>query len=729
MRDDDLQLSLVWQAKNGNAQALNALLDANKGKIYAAAYALLKNREDAEDAMQQALIAVWQNIGKLAAPEAFETWLYRVTYTRSLNILKSRKNNEMVIENDIGDMPQAALLESELMLPHEYAERNDLRERLFLIIDSLSPVQRETVVLYYFHDKSVGEISEIMDCSENTVKSRLYLARHSIKTRIEEQERKSGERFYGVAVGVLPIGYFVEEHIKQNLPPAGTLGHPATTAQQAGTNAAPQVAAKTAAKGMTTAIKTVLAVVGIAAVAVVGIMTAKLVADSQNKGASAPIDTQTPVEAEVFTEKPTEAATEPLTEAPTESYVDAYRGYLEVLENHKSDIEAYDWQLGDDESRPVVFADIAGDETPEMIVVCCNPTLSTTVSSFLNIFQYKDNSVKQVYSMDNSKTDGFFQLDYNGPGGLNIFVLFQEKNNKELCLHRAQIDGSFSEDIYSFVESEGRLSARKKASYSKPFAVDTQPKVEIDSAAVTEDMFFSKLDEINKNTSTVLMRSNADTAIERAKYIKDMMESHENQALTYDEAVAYLKKQMGESSGTNDNSSEEAYSVIAGRYTTSFSRHFQSSLKIDSNGMFETEYYYDPKETKGQGSITDPAVYSLFRGKIENLTKTGDYTYTFHITDVSYDYPVGESGDITYTDILTHTEKSMHAGFVKHPFETEGTMTLYAKGLTPSDMKESHFTSYIFPDNPKTSERARSPIAHNIIYIPTHSQDHPYYGQ
>lgn len=212
MRDDDLQLSLVWQAKNGNAQALNALLDANKGKIYAAAYALLKNREDAEDAMQQALIAVWQNIGKLAAPEAFETWLYRVTYTRSLNILKSRKNNEMVIENDIGDMPQAALLESELMLPHEYAERNDLRERLFLIIDSLSPVQRETVVLYYFHDKSVGEISEIMDCSAGTVKSRLYLARNTIRTEIEEQERKSGQKFFGFAVGAVPLGRFVAEN-------------------------------------------------------------------------------------------------------------------------------------------------------------------------------------------------------------------------------------------------------------------------------------------------------------------------------------------------------------------------------------------------------------------------------------------------------------------------------------------------------------------------------------
>ena len=53
-----------------------------------------------------------------------------------------------------------------------------MRERLFLIIDSLSPVQRETVVLHYFHDKSVSEISEIMDCSQGTVKSRLYLARN-----------------------------------------------------------------------------------------------------------------------------------------------------------------------------------------------------------------------------------------------------------------------------------------------------------------------------------------------------------------------------------------------------------------------------------------------------------------------------------------------------------------------------------------------------------------------
>ncbi len=208
---------MVQQAKNGGSRALNSLLEMNRDRVYAIAFALLKNKEDAEDAMQQALIAVWHNIGRLENPDAFENWLYRITYTRSLNIFKSRKNKEMVIENDIGDMPQAELFESELMLPQEYAENNDLRERLFLIIDSLSPVQRETVVLHYFHDKSVSEISEIMDCSQGTVKSRLYLARNSIRTEIEEQEKRSGQRFFGFAVGVIPVGRFVAENTAKTL--------------------------------------------------------------------------------------------------------------------------------------------------------------------------------------------------------------------------------------------------------------------------------------------------------------------------------------------------------------------------------------------------------------------------------------------------------------------------------------------------------------------------------
>ena len=722
---------LVIRAKNGDTNALNLLLDHNKSYIYAIAFALLKNHEDAEDAVQKTMITVWQSIGSLESPEAFKSWLYRIAHTRSLNVLQSKKNNQVILDDDISDMPQLENMESEMMLPQAYAERDDLRDRLYRIIDGLSAVQRETIVLYYFNDRSVAEIAGIMDCSDNTVKSRLYLARHSIKTEIEEQERKSGEKFYGIAVGALPIGYFVAEHVKHSLPPAEVLGNLVTTAQQAGQSAAQQVTGKTAAKGMPTAVKAILATVGIAAVAVTGIMTAKLIFDGQNKDDPTPIETQVVIETDAPTEKPTEAPTEP-------DDTDAYRAYLEVLEDNKDLIKDYDWQFSnsqmqksDKESRPVAFADITGDETPEMIVVCCDPDDSYRSGAYLRIYQYLDGSAQRVYTQTGDNELRW--MDFTGSKGLGYpggsqYVLYQLPGEKTLYHYDCGGMGLSSfEMVRSYGDSEDGIKMKTEAyyvDYQQNAGTDTY---QVDSTEVGKSACLEKISELTGSSINVLMRNTIRTTENTAS---SLAYQYDNQAMTYEEAVSYLKEQIGESSNTQDNNPpKEDYSVIAGNYSTTFVRHYQSSLTIDSNGVFETEFYYDPNGTRGQGFTSDPAEYSLCRGKIVNLTKTGDYTYTFNVTDISYDYPVGESGDITYTDTYTHTDKSMHATFVKHPFDTEGTMTFYAKGITPTDMKESHFKSYVFPDNPKTSERAQTPTSYNIIYIPYGSADNPYYGK
>ena len=237
---------LVKRAKYGDAKALNRLLDNNKSYIYAIAFSLLKNHEDAEDAVQKTMIAVWQSIGSLENTEAFKSWLYRIAHTRSLNILQSRKKEHVVLDDDIGDLPQLEEMESELMLPQAYAERDDLRERLDRIIDGLSAVQRETIVLYYFNDRSIAEIAEIMDCSENTVKSRLYLARQSIKTEIEEQERKSGEKFFGAVPGAIPLKRFVVDHIGSQLPLKKQLTRILKTAERLAKQGAPAASKTTA---------------------------------------------------------------------------------------------------------------------------------------------------------------------------------------------------------------------------------------------------------------------------------------------------------------------------------------------------------------------------------------------------------------------------------------------------------------------------------------------------
>lgn len=724
---------LVIRAKNGDANALNLLLDHNKSYIYAIAFALLKNHEDAEDAVQKTMITVWQSIGSLESPEAFKSWLYRIAHTRSLNVLQSKKNNQVILDDDISDMPQLENMESEMMLPQAYAERDDLRDRLYLIIDGLSAVQRETIVLYYFNDRSVAEIAEIMDCSDNTVKSRLYLARHSIKTEIEEQERKSGEKFYGIAVGALPIGYFVAEHVKHSLPPAEVLGNLVTTAQQAGQNAVSQAAdgtavseetgsaaAKTAAKGLPTAAKVAIAAVGIAVVAIAGVMTAKLITDGQHKDEPAPIETQT--ETTAPTEAPTEVPTEAPTEAPTEpDYTDAYRAYFEVLENNKSDIKAYDWQLGDDESRPIAFADITGDDTPEMIVAACNTPNQSTDYAVLNIFTY-DNGIKQIYSFDEARTG--LQYKKNTAPGEQAYALYQRSGDKKLYMYYLNRAMAIGYSIDSFDESGGKLNSTELVEVVNNRGISDN-RAEIDSVSVSEDSANQKIKELSDDSDVLLMYAKPDMHDDFSQDMEDFISKHKNQAMTYDEAIAYLKGLIGEIS--DDSSDKEDYSVIADTYTATFSRHYFAELTIHEDGSFESIYYFDP--ASGVISNRDPAEYSLCHGKIVDLTEIGSGVYTFHVADVSYDYHVGDSGNVTYYDRREKTERSMYASFIKQPIATDGEMTLYTKGTMPADMRGSHFKSYVYPDDPNTSERANTPIPYNIIYIPYGSTDHPYYGQ
>jgi len=105
--------------------------------------------------------------------------------------------------------------DTEELIPAIYAERADLRERLGRIIDGLSEVQRQAIVLYYINELTVSEISDIMECSVNTVKTRLLLARKAVRSEIEEQENKSGEKFYNTAgAAMLPFSRLLCAHMQ-----------------------------------------------------------------------------------------------------------------------------------------------------------------------------------------------------------------------------------------------------------------------------------------------------------------------------------------------------------------------------------------------------------------------------------------------------------------------------------------------------------------------------------
>ena len=207
---------LVLAAQNGDENAFAELYQTFYQKVFALAKTTVKTDADAEDVLQQTFINVWNRIDRLKNPEAFSTWIQRITLNQCYSLLRSRHVEVSIDESEEDDESFGPIrLESDLMLPEVYAERSDLRARLGRIIDGLSSVQKQTILLYYYDGLPVENIAWVMDCSVNTVKSRLFLARKSIKTEIEEQERKSGQPFFGiVGLATVPFGKLFVAHVE-----------------------------------------------------------------------------------------------------------------------------------------------------------------------------------------------------------------------------------------------------------------------------------------------------------------------------------------------------------------------------------------------------------------------------------------------------------------------------------------------------------------------------------
>ena len=207
------QIELVIAARNGDAKSFDQLCAIYCEKVYGFARMVLRNESDAEDVMQETFTTAWKKLGALEKPEAFSVWI-QIIAKNLCNMQLRRKtlaillDAEQDIESFDGEDPGD-------FLPALYAEREDLKRRFGRIIDDLSEVQRHAITLYYFNELSVDEISEIMECSPITVKSRLFLARNAIKTEVLEQERRADQNLYGAAgLPMLSLGKLIQSHME-----------------------------------------------------------------------------------------------------------------------------------------------------------------------------------------------------------------------------------------------------------------------------------------------------------------------------------------------------------------------------------------------------------------------------------------------------------------------------------------------------------------------------------
>jgi RNA polymerase sigma-70 factor (ECF subfamily) len=179
--NDDL---LVERLKARDKGAMEELIRVHGSKLYGLALQIMRNEDDAQEVMQDALLAVWNKVDMFEGRSAFSSWIYRVTANVALMRLRKQKKLEHNVSlDDTGrdnDMPLIQLPDPNDQ-PDTATVRTELGERVRGAIDALPEPYRSTVLLADVDGLSLAEIAEATESSVPAVKSRLHRARLALR--------------------------------------------------------------------------------------------------------------------------------------------------------------------------------------------------------------------------------------------------------------------------------------------------------------------------------------------------------------------------------------------------------------------------------------------------------------------------------------------------------------------------------------------------------------------
>ncbi|HEX2090766.1 MAG TPA: sigma-70 family RNA polymerase sigma factor [Longimicrobiaceae bacterium] len=180
--EDALDAQLVERVRRGEAGAFDQLVARHMRRAFGVAYRLLGQREDAEDLVQEAFLAVLERIDTFQAGRSFAPWFYRILVNRGLN---ARKARALRVTEPI---PETAAARS--TAPDREAERSELREELRSALEALPERQRTIVELFELEGFSGPEIAGILDIPEGTVRWHLHEARRTMRLALAPFEAK-----------------------------------------------------------------------------------------------------------------------------------------------------------------------------------------------------------------------------------------------------------------------------------------------------------------------------------------------------------------------------------------------------------------------------------------------------------------------------------------------------------------------------------------------------------
>src|SRR5881296_3573917 len=184
--------ALVRASQQGEMAAFEELVARHRDKIFARAYSMMKNEEEAIDLSQEAWVKGWQRLRQFQGESSFGTWMTRIVINLCLDQLRKQKRQrtesiEAMDEESGGVERQMPIV---TVNPTAGLERGELRQRIDRALGQLSYEHRTVLVLHEFEEMEYKEIAKTMDCSIGTVMSRLFYARRKLAALLADAEAR-----------------------------------------------------------------------------------------------------------------------------------------------------------------------------------------------------------------------------------------------------------------------------------------------------------------------------------------------------------------------------------------------------------------------------------------------------------------------------------------------------------------------------------------------------------
>jgi RNA polymerase sigma-70 factor (ECF subfamily) len=183
-----MQRDLVERARKGDHDAFAELAGAAISRLDAAAWLMLRDVEQAKDAVQNALVRAWRDLPTLRDPDRFDAWLHRLLVHACIDEARRLRRHRLDVDLTTISMPASVLDDVSVVEDRDRLERGFLR---------LEPEMRAVIVLHHYLDLPMPVVAATLGIPLGTAKSRLHRALGEMRAALEADSRLRGDLVEG----------------------------------------------------------------------------------------------------------------------------------------------------------------------------------------------------------------------------------------------------------------------------------------------------------------------------------------------------------------------------------------------------------------------------------------------------------------------------------------------------------------------------------------------------